>query len=54
MQIRTENALGLRSAADYYASNGDVVAAITLDNLARQLESGMAWPELLDDTEVRP
>jgi hypothetical protein len=46
-------ALVLYVCASEHAVTGDMLAAEAIINLARKLESGLDWPDILDDTEVR-
>jgi hypothetical protein len=45
-------ALVLYVCASEHAVTGDMLAAEAIINLARKLESGLDWPDILDDTEV--
>lgn len=51
--MRNPEATALHFAADEATINGDVVAAIVLDDLAYRLERGEVWDRMLDDVEVR-
>lgn len=43
----------LRQSANDLAEQGDIVAALILDDIACLLERGHVWEQLLDDVAIR-
>ena len=52
--MHTNDTIDLRLAAYELMRDGDIVAALLLEDLAYKLEHGRLWPELLQDVTVRP
>lgn len=49
---RSHDIKQLRSCADKYSEEGDIISATLLDDIAFLLSRGKTWDELLDDISI--